>query len=215
MRLGDNRFYYLDGGINSEFNVVGFRKRITQTIQKLSGGEPNSAKQVQLIKAKILAALDKIHTENPNYFYKNFTYESRTFDVAYEQAQIDLFKKTIDKTVPEFITHHVNEYTGWEKFVAKYYKGAELQLLDGLPGMEDAIGFNTVRANYNLGQNGIPNLSHHWRCHQVTASQTLWLCGNKTCIIHYGMRKKQISSMAAANGMVTSQFQCIKISQRN
>lgn len=152
VRLADNSIYYLDGGINSEFNVVGFRKRIYETIGKLVGTETDPSKQSQLVKEKVLAALDKVHTENPNYFYKNFSYENRTFDTAYEQAQIDLFKKTIDQTIPQFIKHHVNEYTGWQKFVAKYYKGAETQLLDGLPGMEDAIGFNTVNANRNLGQ---------------------------------------------------------------
>lgn len=153
VRLPDDKIYYLDGGINAEFNVVGYRKRLVQSIAKLTGNETDTTKQVQLLKAQVFAALDKIHTENPSYFYKNYTYENRRFDAAYEQKQIDLFKADADKIIAQFIKHHVNEYEGWKKFVAKYYQGAEPQLLDGLPGTEDAIGFNTVKANANLKQN--------------------------------------------------------------
>ena len=153
MRVDDNKFYYLDGGINSEFNVVGYRKRIVQTINKLVGDETDPVKRSALVAEKILTALDQVHTQNPNYFYKNFSYEDRKFDADYEQAQIELFKKTITTTVPQFIKHHEGEYHGWEKFVDKYYPGAQPQLLNGLPGMEDAIGFNTVKANANLKQN--------------------------------------------------------------
>lgn len=153
VRLDDNQIYYLDGGINTEFNVVGYRKRIVQSIAKIIGTETDPAKQTQLFKAKILAALDAVHASNPNYFYKNYTYEERQFDAVYEQTQIDLFKASADATVAQFIKHHVNEYNGWIKFVDKYYQGAQPQLLDGLPGMEDAIGFNTVKANANLKLN--------------------------------------------------------------
>lgn len=153
VRLDDNKIYYLDGGINSEFNVVGYRKRVVQTINKMTGAETDPQKRVALVTQKILAALDQTHASNPTYFYKNFSYENRKFDAVYEQSQIDLFKKTADATIPQFMKHHENEYHGWEKFVDKYYQGAQPQLLDGLPGMEDAIGFNTVKANANLKLN--------------------------------------------------------------
>ena len=153
VRLDDNKIYYLDGGINSEFNVVGYRKRLNQSIAKMANGETDQAKQLPLVREKILAALDKVHAADPNYFYKDFSYEGRHFDAAYEQMQIDLFKSNADKIIQQFISHHVNEYEGWKKFVAKYYQGAETQLLDGLPGTEDAIGFNTVKANANLKKN--------------------------------------------------------------
>lgn len=153
VRLDDNKYYYLDGGINAEFNVVGYRKRVVQTINKIAGAETDPQKRQALVIQKILAALDQVHASNPTYFYKSFTYENRTFDAAYEQAQIELFKKTASTTIPQFMKHHENEYHGWEKFVEKYYQGAQPQLLDGLPGMEDAIGFNTVKANANLKLN--------------------------------------------------------------
>lgn len=153
VRLDDGKMYYLDGGANSEFNVVGYRKRVVQTIDKIAGAETDPKKRADLVIQKILTTLDQVHSTNPSYFYKNFTYENRNFDTAYEQAQIDLFKKTASTTIPQFINHHENEYHGWEKFVDKYYQGAQPQLLDGLPGMEDAIGFNTVKANANLKQN--------------------------------------------------------------
>ena len=153
VRLDDNKIYYLDGGVNSELNVVGYRKRVLQTIDKMAGTEADPQKRVAVVTQKILAALEQVHAENPSYFYKNFTYENRSFDAAYEQAQIDLFKNTASTTIPQFMTHHENEYDGWKKFVEKYYQGAQPQLLNGLPGMEDAIGFNTVKANANLKLN--------------------------------------------------------------
>lgn len=153
VRTDEGKFYYLDGGINSEFNVVGYRKRLVASIAKMTNGETDPAKQAQLVREKVFAALDKMHAADPHYFYRDFRYEDRHFDAAYEQAQIDLFKSTADKTIPQFISHHLNEYNGWKKFVAKYYKGAETQLLDGMPGTEDAIGFNTVKANANLKKN--------------------------------------------------------------
>lgn len=153
VRTDEGKFYYLDGGINSEFNVVGYRKRLVASINKLTGGESDPAKQAQLVRTRVFAALDKVHAADPTYFYRDFHYENRHFDAAYEQAQIDLFKASADKTIPQFISHHVNEYEGWKKFVAKYYKGAEGLLLDGMPGTEDAIGFNTVKANANLKKN--------------------------------------------------------------
>ena len=155
VRLDDNSIYYLDGGINSEFNVIGYRKRLVQSITKLVGKETDLAKQTQLIKEKILTALDEARGSDPNYFYKNYTYEDRRFDAAYEQVQVDLFKSTADKVIAQFIQHHVSEYEGWKAFVEKYYKGAESRLFDGLPGMEDAIGFNTVKANINLKQKAL------------------------------------------------------------
>jgi hypothetical protein len=150
MRLADHKIYYLDGGANAEFNVIGYRKRVVQTIAKMAGTETDPQKRIELVSQKILAALAQVHTENPTYFYKNFTYENRSFDAAYEQAQIDLFKQTAPATIPKFIHHHEQEYHGWQNFVGKYYPGAEPQFLDGLPGMEDAIGFNSVQANANL-----------------------------------------------------------------
>lgn len=153
VRTDEGKFYYLDGGINSEFNVVGYRKRLVASINKMTAGETDPAKQAQLVRAQVFAALDQVHAADPTYFYRDFHYEDRHFDAAYEQAQIDLFKASADKTIAQFISHHVNEYEGWKKFVAKYYKGAETQLLDGLPGTEDAIGFNTVKANANLKKN--------------------------------------------------------------
>lgn len=154
-RLDDQKFYYLDGGINSEFNVVGYRKRVVQSIDKMFGSETDANKRIEIVKQKIFAALDQAHASNPTYFYKNYSHEGRQFDAAYEQAQINLFKKTADATIPQFLSHHINEYEGWKKFVAQYYKGGESLLLDGLPGTEDAIGFNTVKANANLKKNPI------------------------------------------------------------
>lgn len=150
VRLDDNRFYYLDGGINSEFNVVGYRKRVNQSIAKLAENESDTNKKIALITQKVLAALDQVHAQDVNYFYKNYNYEGRHFDENYEKTQIELFKKNAPQVIEKFYRHHVSEYENWKKFVAQYYKGAETLLFDGLPGTEDAIAFNTVKAKAGL-----------------------------------------------------------------
>jgi hypothetical protein len=158
VRREDGSFYYLDGGINSEFNVVGFRKRAAQSIEAMAAGEKDSAKRITVITEKIMAALDKAHAENPNFFYKNYSVEGRSFDAAYEQTQIDLFKKSAPALVAQFVNHQTEVYNGWKSYVAKYYPGGETLLLDGLPGTEDAIGFNTIKANANLKKNPLTKL---------------------------------------------------------
>ncbi len=150
LRREDGSYYYLDGGINAEFNVIGYRKRVAQSIKKMAGGETDQRKRLETITKKVLAALDGAHREDPNFFYKNYAIERRAFDAAYEQQQIDLFKKNAADYVAKFVDHQTWIYQGWTDFVAKYYPGGGQLLLDGLPGTEDAIGFNTIKANANF-----------------------------------------------------------------
>ncbi len=150
LRREDGSYYYLDGGINAEFNVIGYRKRVSQSIEKMAAGEQDKAKRQALITKNILTALDKLHAQDPNYFYKNYAAEGRAFDAAYEQQQIDLFKKNAADYVARFVDHQTWIYQGWKDFVARYYPGGGQLLLDGLPGTEDAIGFNTIKANANF-----------------------------------------------------------------
>ncbi len=150
LRRDDGSFYYLDGGINAEFNVIGYRKRVAQSIEKMAAGETDKRKRLQVITQNIVAALDAAHREDANYFYKNYAVDGRAFDAAYEQQQIDLFKQHAADYVAKFVDHQTWIYQGWKDFVGKYYPGGGQLLLDGLPGTEDAIGFNTIKANANF-----------------------------------------------------------------
>lgn len=150
VRLDDGNMMYLDGGINTQFNVIGFRQRLTQTLNKLYDGETDPAAQEQKVINAFLAALDKVQTQNPNYFYNNYQFEGRHFDAAYERAQIELFKQSAQKTIPTFAQHAEQVYKGWGILVDRLYPEIKDDIMKGFPGMEDAIAFNAVNAYFTL-----------------------------------------------------------------
>lgn len=150
VRLDDGRIKYLDGGINTEFNVIGFRRRVTQTLAKIYNGETDPNKQEKLVIAAFLTALDATHRKDPNYFYRNYSYENRKFDTAYEQAQIDLFKKRAGTVIPKFTRGAEQVYRGWGIIVRKLYPEIETEIMQGYPGTEDAISFNTAKSYFSL-----------------------------------------------------------------
>ncbi|MGZ4992125.1 MAG: c-type cytochrome [Methylobacter sp.] len=158
VRLDDGSIKYLDGGINSEFNVIGFRKRVTQTLAKIYQGETDPTKQQKLVTAAFLAALDAAHRKDANFFYNNYSYEGRNFDAAYEQAQIDLFKKQADSVVPKFIHTAEQVYRGWGIVVDKIYPEIKNEIMQGYPGTEDAIAFNAANAYFSLKNSPLTTL---------------------------------------------------------
>ncbi len=152
VRLPDGSMEYLDGGINTQFNVIGFRKRLTQTLTKLYQGETDPDKKQSIIIETFLKALEQNHTSNPNFFYKNYQFEGRHFDAEYEKAQIALFKQQANKVIPEFAAHAEQVYKGWDILVDRLYPEIKSEIMSGFPGMEDAIAFNAVNAYFNLKQ---------------------------------------------------------------
>ncbi|MGZ5076997.1 MAG: c-type cytochrome [Methylobacter sp.] len=150
VRLDDGSMKYLDGGINAEFNVIGFRKRVTQTLAKIYQGETDPAKQQKLVADAFLGALDAAHKKDANFFYNNYSYEGRNFDAAYEQAQIDQFKKQADSVIPKFIHTAEQVYRGWGIVVDKIYPEIKTEIMQGYPGTEDAIAFNAANAYFSL-----------------------------------------------------------------
>ena len=150
VRLEDNRYLYLDGGINSEFDVIGYRWRIVRTLNKVYAGETDRDKKNQLVLRAILAALEKVQTRDPSYFYNNYRTESRAFDAQYETEQIALFKQNAAKYVNTFIEHQEQVYNNWRLVAKANYSEIEERISKGFPGMEDAIGFNAIAASQGL-----------------------------------------------------------------
>ena len=150
VRLEDGSIQYLDGGINTQFNVIGFRQRLVQTLTKLYQGETDPDKQQQRLITAFLTALDQSQASDPHFFYKNYEIEGRQFDAEYEKAQIALFRQSADKTIPEFARHAEQVYKGWEILVDRLYPDLKPEILSGFPGMEDAIGFNAANAYFTV-----------------------------------------------------------------
>ena len=155
VRLENGQIDYLDGGSNATFNIVQFRVRLYQTLQKAYAGETGDNKY-QLLTQKLLNALDTTHQQNPNYFYNNYQSAGRNFDADYEAEQIALFKKNAAQTIQKFAQRAEAEYDGFGALIAKNYAGFESAMVAGFPGMADATGLSAV--NGYIGLRSIPIL---------------------------------------------------------
>lgn len=143
VRLENGQMDYLDGGVNTTFNIVQFRVKLYQTLQKAYAGETGDNKY-QVLTQKLLNALDAVHQQNPHYFYNNYQSAGRNFDAGYEAAQIALFKKNAGQTIQQFAQRAEAEYEGFGALIAENYQGIESAMLEGFPGMADATGLSAI-----------------------------------------------------------------------
>lgn len=144
---------YIDGGVNTEFNIVLYRVKVYQTLQKIIGNETDKIKQQQLIIDAFLAALEKAKNSSDTFFYRNYKNQWIHFDADYEKAQIDLFTQRAAELLSAFATRSIANYTGYGALLDKNYKGFKARSLQGFPGMADATGIFTVNS-YNAAQDG-------------------------------------------------------------
>ncbi len=149
VRLESGQIDYLDGGVNTTFNIALFRVKLYQTLQMAYAGEAGDTKY-QLLTQKLLDALDIVHQQNPNYFYNNFQTGDRNFDAGYEAAQIALFKQNAEQTIKQFAQRAEAEYEGFGALIAKNYAGLESEMLAGFPGMADATGLSAINGYISL-----------------------------------------------------------------
>lgn len=146
VRLDDGVLHYLDGGVNAQFNLVQYRVRVVNTIKKITGDATTPEEKAERATEAILAALDKVHAENKNYFYNNYLFAGRRFDAAYEERQIELFKQDANAIVGKFLARAGLEFTSLLDLIDKNYKGFETEMKRGFGGMADATGVSTSMA---------------------------------------------------------------------
>lgn len=142
-RLNDGTIRYLDGGINSEFNLVAYRRSVVATIEKMIGGETDPEKRVGAATAAIVAAVDEVHARDPNFFYADYRDGNRHFDAAYEANQVRLFNEDAQSVIAAFLVRSDLELRSLAELIAKNYKGHEEVMLRGFGGMADATGIST------------------------------------------------------------------------
>ncbi|MEP6443797.1 MAG: cytochrome C [Hyphomicrobiales bacterium] len=140
----DDKTIYLDGGINSEFNIVQFKLRIFKSVQAIVDGARDDAGKREKASTIFLNALDKVHAENPNYFYQNYQYQGRHLNADYERSQIENFKRQAPKLIDAFITKAEQDYEALEILKDQSYKALGQAFWDGTPGMADATGISTT-----------------------------------------------------------------------
>ncbi|NND00918.1 MAG: cytochrome C [Gammaproteobacteria bacterium] len=156
--LDDGRTRYIDGGVNSEFNIVLYRVKVYQTLQKLFGSETDRSKKNELVIDGFLQALDRAQQRSPTFFYQGYKNDWVNFDAKYEAGQIDLFKKTAAELIANFATHAEQEYLGYAALVDKNYADIRQRSLQGFPGMADATGISTVNGYIGLRQKPLTKL---------------------------------------------------------
>ncbi|GAB4527839.1 MAG: cytochrome c [Haliangiales bacterium] len=141
--LADGTIQYLDGAVNTEFNVAQFRTRVYQTLQKMYGDHTSRVRKDLAAGEAIIEALDTMHLQDPNFFYKDYQYNDRHFDAEYEAAQVKLFKKKALTVIPLYLLRAEMEFEAYKALIAKNYQGGfEAQMLAGTGGMIDATGVN-------------------------------------------------------------------------
>lgn len=201
VRLESGQIDYLDGGVNTTFNIALFRVKLYQTLQTAYAGEADDTKY-QLLTQKLLDALDTVHQQNPNYFYNNFQAGDRNFDAGYEAAQIALFKQHAEQTIKQFAQRAEAEYEGFGALIAKNYAGLESEMLAGFPGMADATGLSAINGYISLRK--IPIIKGFASVTLPPSRASLILCryGSKASAGQAGIRVIPDLSMVAANGMV-------------
>ena len=143
VRLPDGSHRYLDAGINAEFNIVKYRVKAYQTLQKISGNSSDPAERLAAATTAIITAMDQAHAENPNFFYANYKLGRRHFDAQYEAAQIAAFKQDAATLITGYMQRTALEYQAFGTLVKKNYAGFEGPMLEGFGGMADATGIST------------------------------------------------------------------------
>lgn len=153
--LGPNgETLYIDGGVNSEFNISAFFVKLHQTIGALSQGTKGSVAKKKITEA-FLVSLDRVSTKSDTYFYGEAQYKGFVFDAAYEKAQIELFRKDAEGYVSA-LTDYVENFVGaYSTYLNKTYGGYQAQMLAGFPGMADATGVSSSMGYEKLAKSAL------------------------------------------------------------
>lgn len=139
----DKGVRYLDGAVNTEFNLPQYRVRALKTVEKIAGNTQSEQDKLEQASKIIIAALDQVHTEDKNYFYQNYRLGGKVFDADYEANQIALFKQNAPAIIQKFMGRTQLEYLAFAALLNKNYRGFEPQMLAGFGGMADATGIST------------------------------------------------------------------------
>ncbi len=143
VRLDDGSLRYIDGGVNTQFNLVQYRVRVVNTIKAMTEGAATPEEKLARATTAILAALDNAHAEDKNFFYHDYAFGRRKFDAAYEEKQIELFRQDSAELVKGFIGRAELELGSFLALVGKNYKGLEGPMTTGFGGMADATGVSS------------------------------------------------------------------------
>ncbi len=139
----DEGMTYIDGGVNAHFNLPQYRVRASETIAKIVGDANDQEEKIKRMTKAVIAALDQVHTNDKNYFYRNYQLGDKIFDAEYEANQVALFKQNASAIIAKFMGRTELEFQAFAALLEKNYNGFETEMLNGFGGMADATGIST------------------------------------------------------------------------
>lgn len=140
---GIDGIQYLDGGVNTHFNLPQYRVKALKTVEKIVGNAQSEQDKIEQATKAIIAALDQVHAKNKNYFYENYRFFNKVFDADYEANQIALFKQNASAIIKKFMGRTELEFKAFSALLKKNYPHFKDQMLKGFGGMADATGIST------------------------------------------------------------------------
>lgn len=144
------RTIYVDGAVNTTFNINKYYSQTFEMLQEIYGGESDRTQQIDRLTASVLAALEDAVAQSPNYFYKDHKTYYRNYDAAYEAKQVAIFRANARDLVTSFADYTEGFVDAFSDYLDKSYSGYQAQMLDGIPGMADATGVSSSHGYRNL-----------------------------------------------------------------
>lgn len=139
----EERLAHIVGGVNSEFNIVKFFVDMAKTIEAAADGTTGD-ERVKVITARFVQAAKDKATSDPHYFYGNSAWGEKSFDAAYEAAQVKAYLDNADALTEHFVTYVDAFAAAFDTYLDKTYEGYQSYMLAGLPGMADATGVSAA-----------------------------------------------------------------------
>lgn len=151
VRHPDGQVTQIVGGVNAEFNIVKFFVDLKKTLDDL-GGDATGDERSKIITARFVQAAQDMQAENPTYVYGAARYGDRTFDAAYETAQIRAYLDQADALTGALVDYTDGFTAAYAKYLDKTYDGFQETMLAGLPGMADATGVSASHGFETMNQ---------------------------------------------------------------
>ncbi|MGO8468330.1 cytochrome C [Rhizobium leguminosarum] len=147
---GDGKTIYIDGAVNTTFNINKYYVQTFNTLQTIYDGETDRDKQIDRLTGVVLEALDQAVKQSPTFFYNDFKTPYRNYDAGYEVQQIQIFRAGARGYVKGFANYTEKFFDSFSDYLDKSYVGYKDQMLSGIPGMADATGVSSSHGYGNL-----------------------------------------------------------------
>ena len=209
VRTSQGELKLIEGGVNAEFNIVQYRVRVYQTLQKVFKDETDQAIKNTLLVNAFMAALETAQNKSAHYFYNNYRSEIVDFSGTTSSNKLPYLKRmqpilSLNLPVPPKMNTPVM-LPCWIKIMT-VFNSNHCRVLPAWP-MPPALAPPALTLVYKTIFS--PACSHPIFYRRPLASQISCRCGNKISARPVGIANINPLLMVAANGTATFPFPCI------